>query len=211
MGHWSYPTDKPVTKTVYVIANTESVELIVNGKSAGVNSQPDSGWIFAFPDITFAPGSLKAVGKDGATIAAQQELTTAGSAAAIKLTPIAGPKGLQADGEDVVLIDVEVVDAKGQRCPTDDARVDFTCNGPGIWRGVYNSGKLDSTNSLYLNTECGINRVAVRSTLTPGTITVTAKRDGLKAAQVQVASKAVVVTDGVATFMPAKMVGPAEK
>jgi beta-galactosidase len=111
----------------------------------------------------------------------------------------------------VVLIDFEVVDAKGQRCPTDDARVDFTSTGPGIWRGGYNSGKLNSTNNLYLNTECGINRVAVRSTLTAGTITITAKRDGLKPAQVQVASKAVVVTDGVTTFMPAKMPGPAEK
>jgi beta-galactosidase len=211
LGHWSYPTDKPVTKTIYVIANTESVELLVNGKSAGVSSQPDSGWIFAFPNITFAPGSLKAIGKDGATIAAQQELTTAGPPAAIKLTPIAGPKGLQADGEDVVLIDFEVVDAKGQRCPTDDARVDFTCSGPGIWRGGYNSGKLNSTNNLYLNTECGINRIAVRSTFVPGTITVTAKREGLKPAQVQVVSKAVMITDGIATSMPAKMVGPTEK
>jgi beta-galactosidase len=176
-----------------------------------VNKQPESGWIFAFPGITFAPGSLKAIGKDGATIAAQQELTTAGPAAAIKLTPIVGPKGLQADGEDVVLIDFEVVDAKGVRCPTDDARVDFTCTGPGIWRGGYNSGKIDSTNNLYLNTECGINRVAVRSTSAAGTITVMAKRDGLKAGQVQVASKAVAVTDGIATFMSPKMLGPAEK
>jgi beta-galactosidase len=152
-------------KTIYVVANTESVELFVNGKSAGVNSKPDNGWVFAFPDIEFAPGSIKAVGKNGGKIVAQQELTTAGPPAQIKLTPIVGPKGLQADGEDVALIDFEVVDAKGQRCPTDDARVDFTCTGPAIWRGGYNSGKLDSTNNLYLNTECGINRVAVRSTL----------------------------------------------
>ena len=62
-------------------------------------------------------------------------------AAAIKLTPILGPSGLQADGEDIALIDFEVVDAKGERCPTDDARVDFTCTGPAIWRGGYNSGK----------------------------------------------------------------------
>src|ERR1017187_8224755 len=210
LGHWSYPTDKPLVKTAYVIANTESVELIVNGKSAGVNSQPESGWIFAFPNVTFAPGTLKAIGKDGATIAAHQELTTAGAPAAIKLTPIVGPKGFQADGEDVALIDFEVVDAKGQRCPTDDARVDFTCDGPGIWRGGYNSGKLDSTNNLYLNTELGINRVAVRSTLKAGTITVTAKRDGLKSAQLQVTSKSVVVTDGIADFMPPQMQGPAE-
>jgi beta-galactosidase len=80
-----------------------------------------------------------------------------------------------------------------------------------MWRGGYNSGKLDSTNNLYLNTECGINRVAVRSTLTAGTITVTAKRDGLNSAQIQVASKPVAVTDGTATFWPQQLQGPAEK
>jgi beta-galactosidase len=210
IGHWSYPADKKTVKTVYVIANTESVDLIVNGKSLGVNSKPDSGWIFSFPDVEFAPGSLKAVGKNGGKIAAQQELVTAGAPAGIKLTPIVGPNGLQADAGDVALIDVEVVDAKGMRCPTDDARVDFTCTGPGIWRGGYNSGKTDSTNNLYLNTELGINRVAVRSTLTPGTITVTAKRDGLKPAQIQLASKPVVLKDGLASFMPQQLKGPVE-
>jgi len=210
IGHWSYPADKKTVKTIYVIANTQSVELFVNGKSAGVNTKPESGWIFSFPEVEFAPGSLKAVGKNGAAAVAQQELTTAGPPAAIKLTPIVGPDGLQADAADIALIDVEVVDAKGQRCPTDDARIDFAGTGPCIWRGGYNSGKTDSTNNLYLNTELGINRVAVRSTLTPGTITVTAKRDGLKPAQVQIVSKPVVLKDGIATFMPQQLKGPAE-
>jgi beta-galactosidase len=215
LGHWTYPATQPdgskTVKTIYVIANTESVELIVNGKSLGVNSKPDNGWIFAFPNVEFAPGSVKAIGKNGAEVVAQQQLTTAGAPAGIKLTPIVSPKGLQADGEDVALIDFEVVDAKGQRCPTDDARVDFTCDGPGIWRGGYNSGKIDSTNNLYLNTELGINRVAVRSTLKAGTIMVAAKRVGLKSAQVQITSKPVTVTDGISTFVPPKLRGPAEK
>src|SRR5262249_53725720 len=99
---------------------------------------------------------------------------------------------------DVALIDFEAVDANGQRCPTDDARVDFTCDGPAIWRGGYNSGKTDTTNNLYLNTECGINRVAVRSTQTSGTITVTAKRDGLTPASITIESKPVQVKDGLA-------------
>jgi len=38
---------------------------------------------------------------------------------------------MRADGEDIALIDVEVVDAKGQRCPTDDARIDFTWSSVG--------------------------------------------------------------------------------
>ncbi len=214
LGHWSYPAIQPdgskTVKTVYVIANTESVELIVNGKSAGVNAKPENGWVFAFPDIAFAPGSIKAVGKNGTKVVAQQELTTAGPPAAIKLTPIVGPNGLQADGGDVALIDVEVVDAKGERCPTDDARVDFTGSGPCIWRGGYNSGKVDSTNNLYLNTELGINRVAIRSLMTPGTITITANRKGLQSAQVQIVSKPVSFADGLATWMPPHLKGPAE-
>jgi beta-galactosidase len=214
LGHWTYPATQPdgtaTVKTIYVIANTESVELIVNGKSAGVNAKPDNGYAFAFPAIAFAPGSIKAIGKNGGKVVAQQEITTAGPAAAIKLTPILGPGGLQADGLDIALIDFEVVDAKGQRCPTDAARVDFTCTGPAIWRGGYNSGVTDSTNNLYLSTELGINRVAVRSTLTPGAITVTAKRDGLKSAQLQLTSKKVIVTDGIATFMPQNLIAPAD-
>jgi beta-galactosidase len=191
LGHWSYHTGadvKKTVKTIYVVANTQAVELWVNGKSHGVNSQPANGYVFAFPDVEFAPGMLKAVGLNGGKPAAQEELTTAGPAAQIKLTPIVGPHGLEADGQDVALIDVEVVDVKGQRIPTDDARIDFTVSGPGIWRGGYNSGKTDSTNTLYLNTECGINRVAVRSTLTPGAIVVTAKRSGLKAAEITLPS-----------------------
>ena len=201
LGHWSYPTGpdaRKTVKTVYVVSNTQTVELFVNGKSAGVNSQPDNGYAFAFPNVEFAPGSLKVVGRNDGKPVAQEELTTAGAPARIKLTPIVGPRGLQADGEDVALIDVEVVDAKGQRCPIDDARVDFAVAGPAVWRGGYNSGKIESTNNLYLNTEDGINRVAVRSTFSPGTITVTASRSGLQSGQIKIVAKPVKMAGGLA-------------
>jgi beta-galactosidase len=189
-------------KTVYVVANTESVELFLNGKLLGVNAKPESGFIFAFPDVAFVPGTLKAVGKYRERVVAAHELTTAGQPAAIKLTSTIGPQGFQADGQDVAFIDFEVVDAKGERCPTDIARVDFTISGPGIWRGGYNSGKIDSTNNLFLNTECGINRVFVRSTLMPGTITIIASRPGLKSAKVQFVARPVNLTDGLSTLIP---------
>lgn len=79
-----------------------------------------------FPDIPFAPGSIKAVGHQGKTVVATNELRTAGPPATIKLTLHTAPGGMRADGTDIALIDFEVVDAKGERCPTDDARVDFT-------------------------------------------------------------------------------------
>lgn len=216
IGHWNYPTN--TVKTVYVAANhCDSVELLINGKSMGVANKPfdfvdtfndrnidfgNTGYIYAFPSIKFEPGIIKAVGKSGGKIVAQHEIETAGEARSIKLTLHTGPKGLLADGSDVALIDFEVVDAKGRRCPTDEARVDFTVTGPAIWRGGFNAAKLNSTNNLYLDTECGINRVAIRSTLTPGTITLTAKREGLASATLKVESMNVKIDDGLTVAMP---------
>jgi beta-galactosidase len=187
LGHWNYP--EGTRKTVYVIANTQTVELRLNGKSLNKVSTPKNGFIFAFPDVKWEPGTLIAVGFNDGKEVCRHELGTVGSAKRIKLTPIVGPAGLQADGADVALIDVEVVDEQGLRCPTDDAKIDFTVKGPAIWRGGYNSGKTNSTNNLYLNTECGINRVAIRSTLKSGTVTVTATRTGLEAGTVEIEAR----------------------
>jgi beta-galactosidase len=196
IGHWNYPAN--TVKTIYVAANhCDAVELFVNGKSTGKSTTPRNGYIFEFPKIAFASGKISAVATANGKMVAQDEIETAGDPKAIKLTPHVGPDGLQADGSDVAFFDVEVVDAQGRRCPTDEARVDFKLDGPAIWRGGYNSGKPNSINNLYLDTECGINRVAIRSTLTPGTITLTATRDGLAAATVTVVSKLVKINDGL--------------
>ena len=196
IGHWNYPAN--TVKTVYVAANhCDAVELFVNGKSAGRSSMAMNGYIFAFPQIKFEAGKISAVATAKGKMVAQDEIETAGEAKALKLTPHTNPKGLQADGSDVTFFDVEVVDAQGRRCPTDEARVDFKLAGPAVWRGGYNSGKTDSVNHLWLDTECGINRVAVRSTLTPGRITLSATRAGLAPAQIQIASRPVPIKDGL--------------
>jgi beta-galactosidase len=204
IGHWTYPAN--TKKTVYVVASfCDSVELFLNGKSLGVNKTPQNDYVYAFPNVAFAPGSLKAVATKGGQVVAQQELKTAGAPASIKLTLHTGPKGLQADGADVALIDFEVVDADGNRCPTDEARVDFSVTGPVIWRGGFCSDKLNTTNNLYLDTECGINRVAIRSTLVPGKITVTANRAGLQPATVTLDSSKVEIIDGLSKEMPPRL------
>jgi beta-galactosidase len=176
------------------------VELSVNGVSKGKVTQPTDGYVYAFPRIAFEPGTIKAVGYKSGQVVCQEELKTAGPAKRLKLTTIIGPGGLKADHADVALIDVEVVDDQGQRCPTDEGRVDFQVSGPAIWRGGYNSGIINSTNNKYLNTECGINRVAVRSTLEAGKITVTATRKGLEPATVEIVSKPVQIVDGLAQY-----------
>jgi beta-galactosidase len=145
LGHWTYP--EATKKTVYVIANTQAVELRLNGQLFKKVSTPKNGYVFEFSDIKWEPGTLTALALNDGKEVARHELVTAGPALRIKLTPVVGPAGFLADGADVALIDVEVVDEQGRRCPTDDARVDFTITGPAIWRGGYNSGKTGSTNT----------------------------------------------------------------
>jgi beta-galactosidase len=202
IGHWTYPPD--TKKTMYVVSNCSEVEFFVNGQSKG-RAKPTDGYLFSFPNIEWQPGVVKAVGyaQDGSTVTTSIE--TAGPPKRIMLTPVLGPGGLQADGSDVALIDFQVVDAQGRRCPTDEARVDFKVTGPAIWRGGYNSGIVHSTNNLYLNTECGINRVAIRSTLDPGIITITATRPGLETGTLSIQSHSVAISHGIESVMPQTM------
>jgi beta-galactosidase len=78
----------------------------VDTYDGGNRSLGDTGFIYAFPKVAFAPGTLKAVATKGGRVVAQQELPTAGAPAAIRLTlTVHGPQGLQADGSDVALVD----------------------------------------------------------------------------------------------------------
>ncbi|NBQ58634.1 MAG: glycoside hydrolase family 2 protein, partial [Opitutaceae bacterium] len=165
IGHWTYPAG--TKKIIYIASNASDVELFLNGQSLGLGKCSDR-FLFTFPETTFAPGELKAVAKHAGKIVATDSKRTAGAPVALRLTAMTAPGGLRADGSDIALIDIEAVDAQGQRCPTVQPRVDFTFSGPGTWRGGYNSGKLDSTNNLFLDLEAGINRVAVRAGRNPG-------------------------------------------
>jgi beta-galactosidase len=206
VGHWTYPAG--TKKTVYVVCNCQAVELFVNGRSVGKSAQPRDGFLFPFPDVEWQPGTIKAVGLNDGKVVCRHELETAGQPKRIKLTAITGPEGLQADGSDVALIDVEVMDDLDRRCPTDEGRVDFAVEGPAVWRGGYNSGKVGSTNNLYLDTECGINRAAVRSTLKPGVITLTATRKGLEPGKVEIEARPAAIVGGLTPDRPQRLKGP---
>jgi beta-galactosidase len=211
IGHWTYPAN--TVKTVYVAANhCDQVELFVNGKSRGVATKPydfvdtfngesrdlgDTHYIYAFPNIRFEPGKITAVARAHGVVVARKEMATAGPAVKLKLTPHVSPAGLLADGSDVAFFDVEAVDDHGRRCPTDARRVDFKLTGPASWRGGYNSGQINSINHPWLNLECGINRVAIRSTPQAGTITLTVTCPGLEPAVIKIQSLPAGVVDGL--------------
>jgi beta-galactosidase len=211
IGHWTYP--QGTKKTVYVASNCEDVELFLNGSSLGHGKVSDR-YLFTFADITWQPGELKAVAYIASKPVVSQTKHTVGSPAELRLTPLLGPAGFQADGADIALVDVEVVDEKGERCSTFQQRVDFDFHGPGVWRGGYNSGKTNSINQPFLDVECGINRVAIRSTRNAGAMTLTARCGALKPASITLTSQSVPVENGIIRERPpfpapAKLTKPA--
>jgi len=200
IGHWTYPAG--TKKTVFVVSNAESVELFVNGRSVGKGARSDE-FLFTFKDVVWERGEIKAVAMRGGTAVATQTKRTAGAPVRLTLKAIANDDGLRADGQDVVLIDVEAVDADGNRHPTVQQRVDFEVEGPGIWRGGYNSGKVNSVNHPFLDLEAGINRVAVRAARTAGSIVVRATSAGMPPASITIESRPFVSANGMSTTMPA--------
>jgi beta-galactosidase len=199
IGHWSYPPG--TKKTVYVVSNCPEIELSLNGRSLGHGKNSDN-YLFTFPDVSWEPGELKAVGLRNSAEACSQAKHTIGPATALRLTSLVGPAGLQADGSDVALVDVEAIDALGERCPTFQARVDFQFNGSGVWRGGYCSGKTNSINNTYLDLECGINRIALRSTREAGPLTLTARSGDLTTATLVLNSAPVQVENGALKTRP---------
>jgi hypothetical protein len=244
MGHWNYAagTVKPV---YVVAAKAARVELKLNGKVLGsIKASPfnfnqslaqpasakpvdalrrepvippgqSNDFLFTFPQVAFAPGTLEATAYDGADKpVATYALHTAGAPAAIRLTPHIGPGGLHADGSDLALIDVEVVDAQGRRVPTADPMITFDLTGPAEWRGGIAqppAGVNAMTFSNYilatkLPVENGINRVIVRSKplsgTAPGVITLKASSPGLASTSITLRSQPVPASGGLSTYNP---------
>ncbi len=200
IGHWNYApgTKKPIS----VVSGAEKVELFLNGVSKGFGEQSHR-FLFTFKDIEWQPGTLRAVGYDAAgKVLCEASKQTAGAPVALRLTPRTGPQGLQASGADLALVDIEVVDSAGRRCPTALNMVNFSLSGPGEWRGGIAQGPDNYVGSKDLPVENGVNRVIIRAGVQPGTITLVANSAGLKPATVQITSKAVKITDGLALAMP---------
>ncbi len=227
IGHWNYAPG--TVKPVYVVSTAARVELKLNGRSLGDGVQ-SSGFLFTFDKVAYEPGTLQAIGYDvqGKQVVAA-ELRTAGAPAALRLTLHTGPGGLHADGADMALVDVEVLDAAGNRCPTALNPVHFKLSGAAEWRGGIAQGsatpvladiadkdrKMVTQNptpflhednyilSKTLPVEGGVNRVILRSMPTAGKIELRAEADGLVPAQIELASLPVLVEDGLSTQMPA--------
>ena len=197
IGHWNY---KPgVRKNVYVVSSADKVELFINGKSQGFGEQ-SSRFLFTFKSIEWQPGEIKAVAysTNGKSVAIDS-IKTAGPPVLVRLHARISENGLIADGSDIAMFDVEVVDKDNNRCPTALNMINFTLTGPAEWRGGIAQGPENYILSKNLPVEGGVNRVMIRSTTKAGKITLSAHSDGLGGSTAIVDSRPSTVTGGLST------------
>ena len=186
IGHWNLtPNPSPkgegnsLKKPVYVVSTGDEVELFLNGKSLGKGRQ-NYRYLFTFDNVPFESGTLEAVASDGS----RYKLDTVGEPYQLKLTAIKNPEGTMADGADMVLFQVEVLDKQGHRCPLDNRMIHFQLWGEGKWIGGI------ETDAMSVPVECGVNRVLVRSTPNAGEICLSAYAEGVKPAYLTVKTSA---------------------
>ena len=200
IGHWNYP--KNTVKPIYVVSNGKNVELFLNGQSLGKGKR-EYNFLFTFDKVSYQPGKLEAVSydKDGKEVS-RYMISTVGEPAKLKLTTIQNPEGFHADGADMALIQVEVVDNNGKRCPLDNRTIQFTLKGNAEWRGGIAQGKNNHILDTNLPVECGINRALIRSTTIAGKIVLTAKAEGLPTETLTLETVPVKINAGLSTYLP---------
>lgn len=222
VGHWSYPKltkdnymypvkkynghfmeetgemaqRDPLHKTVYAIGSVHcaSVELVVNGKSKGVNAKPDDVFVYAFPNVDITEsGTAEVIARDkaGKEIARHAIKSFAGEGK-VETAVTTGPQGWLADGSDIAVVDFRLVDAKGTVHPFASEKISFelsfkpdsqlstpnsqltTPNSP-VFMGGWNSGVFGEASPIgknFINLECGMARVFVKAGRKPGKVTL---------------------------------------
>jgi beta-galactosidase len=195
-NHWN----RAGSVQVSAFSNCPKVRLLLNGADLGSKVPfSDSGTDFSMLahqctwTVNWASGTLRAEGLDANNnVVCSDEKKTAGAPAKILLSLDNGfirPDGhafqIFANGSDAAVVLATVADANGNWCPTATNLVTFSVSGPGNYRGgAENFVGSHNPGSPDLNAEGGYCKAAVRSTFTPGKVTVTATSAGLTSASI---------------------------
>ena len=190
--NWEGREGEPIP--VWVHSNLDSVELFLNGKSQGskkVEQLTHLEW-----SVKYEPGVIEARGTKNGKIALTEKRETTGGPVSIKVT--ADRTEIHADGEDIAVLTVEVLDSAGRAIPTAANPISFKVTGEGALIGVGNGDPncQESDKEPKRSLFNGLAQVIVQATRTPGTISVEAytepyPRPKLPAVQVTITTKRV--------------------
>ena len=149
LPHWNWPGREGQPIDVRVYANTDEVELLLNGRSLGRKARTPYGHLQW--SVPYAPGSLAARGYKGSQLVAQEVIATTGDGSAVRLT--ADRARLRVGADDVALVTVNVIDREGRVVPTAGNRITFETTGPvrltGMGNGDPGSHEADKPAELH--------------------------------------------------------------
>jgi beta-galactosidase len=140
-AHWNRQEGKKYN--LYTYTNADEVELLVNGKSIGIQQNSTDvrkrNTIY-WKDIPYVAGKITAIARKGGKEVSRDELETTGKAVALVMeTENANWK---ADGMDLQYVKVYAVDSKGRKVPTATGEVTFDVNGAASIIAVDNGNHL---------------------------------------------------------------------
>ena len=184
--HWNWAHKEGSDRTIEVrsFSNCESVELFLNGESKGrKNMQPYSSLSWK---VEWEPGLLEAkCYRDGEVVAETRRETTE-EPAGIALEP--DRSSINADGEDVSLVKVSILDAQGRMVPTAGNEVQFSLDGPGEIIGVGNGdpSSHEADKAEKRSAFNGLAMVIIQAAKEPGVLKLTAESPGLETTVVEI-------------------------
>ena len=188
LPHWTWPGKEGEPIEVWVHGNAPEVELLLNGRSLGRKAMPRNGHLVW--QVPYAPGVLEARGYAGTRLIASDRKRTAGAPAALRLsatvTGAMAPR-LTADGADLAMLRVEVVDDKGTPVPDGAALVHFAVEGPARLIGVGNGDPTshEPDHAPHRRTFHALAQAIVQSTGGEGRVAITAGAEGLRPGTVE--------------------------
>ena len=196
-GDWNQPVPTGSAITLRAFTGAAAVEAFVNGVSLGKQNVPMYGIVRW--STTFNPGNISAVayGSSGEVVA-RATVATTGAPATIFVQPVAvGSETYAADGQDVALFTISILDAAGNVVPNANNQLTFTItSGPGTIYALGNGDPADLTPDKVGNPELpyggvwtrkawmGLARAVVQTQAgKPGTIVLTVTSPGLAQGQ----------------------------
>ena len=206
--HWTHPGREGQVTPVFVYTNFPSAELFINGKSQGrvtkdtsitlfnsdsaidkVNLTRQKRYRLMWMDTKYEPGTVKVVAYDGnGQPAMEKEIRTAGKPHRIVLTP--DRETLDADGKDIVFVNVKVVDRNGVECPNETSEMEIRVKGAGKFKAIANGNpaSLESFQTPRMKLFSGQLTALIQTSENPGTIHIEARSKGLRSASITVKS-----------------------
>jgi beta-galactosidase len=158
--------------SVWVHSNLDEVELFLNGQSQG--SQKVRPLTHLEWQVKYQPGVIEARGRKNGEVVLSAKRDTTGAPVTIKLT--AERNEIDADGEDIANVRVEVLDSASRPIPTADNFINFKISGEGVLLGVGNGDPncQESDKEPKRSLFNGLAQLIVQGTKTPGTIHIEA-------------------------------------